>query len=267
MKWPLLVLLLISTASAAEGKKDAITITAVAPLAISPGKATVTLVGVKVDEATAVLVGDAVGATPSTQPATAPSSQPTAHIPLAQIKGRGKVTVPKGAEAAQVGDASVDIELTVPDDTPDGELPLVLTAPSGRSAVVRLLVKRAGEMMDEKEPNNGFRDAQPIEPGKWVRGAISSPGDVDVFRLAGKSGQMLVAEVLAHRRHSLLDSLLVLYDDHGNVLAENDDFNDADSLIRFTLPSDGTYFLSITDANDRGNPGFPYLLAIKFEPR
>jgi hypothetical protein len=269
----LLLILLPSIALAAEKKTDAMTITAVAPLAVSPGRSIVKLVGVKVDKATGVLVGDAclapatqpttqVATGSETQPATLPATQPSADVLSVRLKDKGTVAVPKGAEAAHVGDVSIDVELNVPADMPDGDMPLVLTSPAGRSAVVLLLVKRAASIVDVKNPHNGFRDAQPIELGKWMRGTVESPGDVHVYRLTGKSGQTIVAEVLARRRCSLLDSLLVLYDERGNVLAENDDFNGADSLLRFPLPADGTYFLSLTDADDRGNAGFPYLLSV-----
>lgn len=270
--------LLSGSVLGAEAKKDAPRVTGLAPLAVSPGTTTtVKLVGVKVNQATTVLIGDAALAPapatqPSTAPRTAPATAPATTQPAtsagarAKITGSGKVDVPKGMEAAQVGDASVDVEVVIPPDAPEGELPITLVTPSGATAPVRLLIASSASLADEKEPNNGFREAQPIEPGKRLRGSVQSPGDVDVFRITGRSGQTLLAEVTASRRHSLLDSLLTLYDERGNVLAENDDGADSsDSLLRFTLPSDGVYFLCLTDANDRGNAGFSYLLSVKLE--
>ena len=50
-----------------------------------------------------------------------------------------------------------------------------------------------------------------------------TPQDVDVFRFEGRAGQRVVAEVLAARLGSPVDSFLTVYDAQGRVLAANDD--------------------------------------------
>ena len=90
--------------------------------------------------------------------------------------------------------------------------------------------------------------------------------DVDVFRFSGKAGQVIIAEVKAARLGSALDSTLMLHDEKGQILATSDDQSDTtDSLLRFPLPSDGNYFLTLIDANDKGGAAHPYQLSVHEE--
>jgi hypothetical protein len=92
-----------------------------------------------------------------------------------------------------------------------------------------------------------------------------------VFRIEGRAGDRVIAEVTARRLASPLDSVLELTDAAGKRLAFNDDHEDkadalnthhADSLIRFTLPADGSYFLRLGDAQYEGGPKYAYRLRI-----
>ncbi len=123
----------------------------------------------------------------------------------------------------------------------------------------------------EQEPNDTPDKAQPVTLPMIVNGRIDRPDDVDVFRFQGKRGQEIVAEVLARRLDSPLDSVLTLTDASGRQLAYNDDFDDkgagllthqADSYLRATLPADGTYYLQIADMQHQGGPEYAYRLRI-----
>jgi len=59
-----------------------------------------------------------------------------------------------------------------------------------------------------------------------VNGRIDQPGDVDVFSFEGRAGTEIVAEVMARRLNSPLDSVLRLTDTTGKQIAFNDDFED-----------------------------------------
>ena len=87
---------------------------------------------------------------------------------------------------------------------------------------------------------------------------------MDVFRITAKAGQRLSAKVFAARLGSPLDSLLTLYDEHQRVIAMNDDAGpeSPDSSLSLTLPRDGTYYISLTDAMGNGGAMFPYLLQV-----
>ena len=124
----------------------------------------------------------------------------------------------------------------------------------------------------EREPNNTFAKADEVELPIIVNGRIHEPGDVDVFRLEGEAGQSIVAEVVARRLDSPLDSVLRLCDASGRQIAFNDDRDDkgaglvthhADSYLRATLPSNGTYFVQLWDAQGKGGPEYAYRLHLR----
>jgi hypothetical protein len=104
-----------------------------------------------------------------------------------------------------------------------------------------------------------------------VNGRIERPGDWDVFRFEGRADDEVVAEVYARRLDSPLDSVLKLTDANGQKLIANDDHEDkgnglvthhADSLLRTTLPVNGTYYLHIGDAQYKGGAAYGYRLRI-----
>ncbi len=123
----------------------------------------------------------------------------------------------------------------------------------------------------EKEPNNKQAGAQKVTLPVIVNGRIDKPGDCDVFRFEGRTGDELVAEVYARRLNSPLDSVLKLTDANGHSLMTNDDHEDkgagltthhADSLLSITLPANGTYYLHIGDAQTKGGQAYGYRLRI-----
>jgi hypothetical protein len=123
----------------------------------------------------------------------------------------------------------------------------------------------------EREPNDATQAAQALTLPMIVNGRIDRPGDEDVFRFEGRAGQEVIAEVNARRLESPLDSVLELLDAAGGRLAFNDDHEDpsddqkthhADSLIRFSLPADGTYYVRLGDAQRHGGPEYAYRLRL-----
>ena len=123
----------------------------------------------------------------------------------------------------------------------------------------------------EREPNDLPETAQQVTLPTIVNGRIDPPGDWDVFRFEGRAGEQIVAEVLARRLDSPLDSVLRLTDAAGRQLAINDDYEDkgagllthqADSLLRVTLPAGGTYYLHLGDVQHKGGPEYAYRLRI-----
>jgi hypothetical protein len=244
-----------------KAKESAPKVTAVSPLAVTAGTTRITILGVKVDQARSILFGEA-DANATTQPANSVDDKVSGGGPTARIIDRDKVEVPRGMDAGEVGNTLLTVELVVPKNWPEGELPLLLVMADGTPLTFKLLVMKSATLVDEKESSIGFQEAQTVQSGQWIRGTVRSAGEVAVFRITGKKGQTLVAEVIAHRRRSLLDSLLTLYDANRNIVAENDDANDTDSLVRRVLPADGDYFLALTDATGHGGPGYPYLLSM-----
>jgi hypothetical protein len=182
------------------------------------------------------------------------------------IKSKGKAEVPKEMDAKKVGDTQIEAELRLPEDAPLGTNTFILVSPDGASKPVLFLVVPAKSLVVEKEPNNSFREGQPLELGKTIQGSIGEAKEVDVFKLNCKAGQTIVAQVQAAALGSTLDSILTFYDEHGHQLAASDDSeNGSDSLLRVKIPKDGNYLLSLIDANDKGGATYVYLLTVREE--
>jgi hypothetical protein len=123
----------------------------------------------------------------------------------------------------------------------------------------------------EKRESAGAGNARRIKLPQIVNGRIERPGDVHFFRIDGKAGEEMVAEVEARRLGSPLDSALTLTDAHGKQLAFNDDFEDkgeallthqADSRLIYRFPAKGAYYLQLADTEQNGGPDFTYRLRI-----
>jgi hypothetical protein len=214
------------------------------PLGVPAGPtARVTLRGVRLDGATEV----------------------RCHHPKVRVKllDSKKVGLGPREMVETVGDETVDVEVTIPDDAPPEAVALSVITPAGESPPHKLMVDDA-QVVAEKEPNDGFRDAQTITLPATVAGAIQTPQDVDVFKFEGKAGQRITCEVLANRLGSPLDASLTLYDAAGAVLAVADDRpGSRDPVLTYALPKNGIYYLGVIDADDRGGPSHVYRLLVR----
>lgn len=186
----------------------------------------------------------------------------------AKIVGQSNAAVPNMLKAEKVGDRQLDLELVVPAAAGEagraGEVELVVVTPKGESAPYKLAVGGEFPIVDDKEPNDGFAQGQPIAVPSIVSGAIHEARNVDVFAVEGKAGQKIVVEVIAARRGSALDAVLTLYDARGTVIAQNDDQpGTADARLETTLAASGRYLVVLQDANDLGGATHPYRLVVR----
>jgi hypothetical protein len=108
--------------------------------------------------------------------------------------------------------------------------------------------------INEVEPNTTPTQAQRINPPVVVSGNISIPSisyDDDYYQFTGTKGDVLTALVSTASLSSSMDSVLYLLSSDGRtILAQNDEnglFFSHDSFIQVILPSDGTYYLVVTD--------------------
>jgi hypothetical protein len=117
--------------------------------------------------------------------------------------------------------------------------------------------------------------AQQVSLPVMVNGKIDVPGHAGVFKFSGRAGETVVAETMARRLGSPLDSVITLTSPSGKVLAVNDDYKDkgfglvtdqADSYVTATLPAAGTYVVTVSDAAGKGGPDYGYRLRLS-EPQ
>ena len=195
----------------------------------------------------------------------------TSIFPLGCCPGPGRFVAVKGWNLS-----AERLLLNAPVDTPDG----VLRKPLGRGKTASNPVTYAVNALHataESEPNDTTAEPQRVRLPRILDGRMDRPGDVDVFQFEGKAGAEIVAEVLARRLNSPLDSLLRLLDAQGAVLAWNDDHeqkegylhtemgvltHSADSYLRARLPADGNYCIQVTDAQGQGGDDCAYCLRI-----
>ncbi len=228
----------------AQEKKDPARITGVVPLEVSPGaEVTLKLRGLKLDGATEVRLPSAPGV-------------------KVELKEKKKADLPNGVEAKVAGDTQCEAVVKLPADLAVGMLAVEVVMPD---AVLKteLRVMPADALAEEKEPNNGFREAQELSPGKCMRGKIREDKDVDVFAFTARKGQRMAIEVLAARATSMLDPLVTLYDEGGRVLKMVDDSQGRDPVFVFEAPADGRFLLAIQDTGDRGGSWHAYQLTVK----
>ncbi len=128
----------------------------------------------------------------------------------------------------------------------------------------------------EAEPNNEPAAAQVLKPPLIVNGRIDEPGDMDIYRFEGRAGGKVILETQARRLNSPVDSQILLTDAAGQQIGFNDDTEDrgdgltthhADSRLLVTLPTDGTYFVHVSDTQKQGGPAYAYRLRISARRR
>ena len=170
-----------------------------------------------------------------------------------------------GFDAAKVGDQKLVVEFVAPAAAaPSFEI--VVTSALGDSAPHPVAVVPAGRLVAEKEPDNGFRDAQEVRPGQTIRGLIADPNDVDVFAISVEAGRTLRAEVRAERLGGTLDGSLTLYSDKGQILATNDDSVGRDPVLQFRATVSGRYLIALSSVTEKAAATHAYLLEATLTP-
>lgn len=138
----------------------------------------------------------------------------------------------------------------------------------GESVRFPLQVDLLNDVFDE-EPNNTIATSQEVTTRVNIHGRIDTPGDEDVYFIKGQG--KLVAEILARRQGSPLDSQLTLKDINGKEIAFNDDNEDksqglqthhSDSVLEAFIPSSGAY-LHVSDTQHNGGKDFVYRLSLR----
>lgn len=245
---PLLPLLLLSPFLFAQDKKpsekqEPPRVLYPMPLAVAPGaKAKVILRGQRLDAVTDVKAS-------------------AGTVKLVGKTGR-KAGVPNNYPAKKLGDTEVEFELELPKDFTGDVVELTAVSPGGSSEPYKLTVSKGD--VAEKEPNDGFKEAQALTLPVTVAGTIGREKDTDVYQFTGKAGQSVTVDVIAAKLGAPTDALISLYNADRRVLATADDTDGhPDPSLTVKLPKDGVYYVSVLEANDLGGPQFGYRLRIK----
>ncbi|MCX7665529.1 MAG: hypothetical protein N2112_08290 [Gemmataceae bacterium] len=219
------------------------------PLAIEVGKANKVIVrGLRLEKLTNIIIHD---------------PKCTGRV----LSTGKKVGLPNNQMKVEVvGDCEAEIEITLPKDFVGGTVAFSLSNADGEGTRAVCLVKDEAPIVAEKEPNDGFKQAQKLEVGQVVEGAISRGQDVDVYQISLSGKKTYLFNLQALRAGSPLDPILTLHDTQGRTIETGEPSSlDRDPWIRFTPKQDTLVYLSVQDAHDQGAPFFLYRLAITAE--
>jgi WD40 repeat protein len=195
------------------------------------GKLKVTLTGIGVGRATAVLLPE-----PGVTATILPAKQPDAN--------------------------RLEVELAIAPDARVGPHAVGVATPLGVPGFQRFDVVADPEVA-EREPNDqlpsGDRQGTFIPLPATLLGTIDRPGDVDRFRFEARAGQDLVFRVVAGSMRSMLRPVLTLSDAGGRVVAQAEAGRTGagggmEPVLAYTARADGPMTLEVADA-DLGGSG------------
>ena len=181
--------------------------------------------------------------------------------PVIKIKSKGAAPGADKISSEKIGNTQLEVEITLPTDAPLKATSMLAVGPNGTSEARQILILDPSKTIKEKEPNDGFSQAQEITSGQTVTGVLSPNQRNDIFRFNGQAGKKIRVEAQAIRFGSPLDPFLLLHDANGQLLAETQNGLElTDPVLEFTLRQDGPYFLTIRDTRDIASPVHAYVL-------
>ena len=193
-------------------------------------------------------------------------------------------TKPKAAPHAGRGTPGTPFrfEADVPANQPLGIYEFRVATKTAVSSASHLLVTDLPVVNESKAENGMPATAQKVSFPVAICGMCERAEDVDYYQFTGTAGQEITVNLYAQRVtkavHSmqsggsgasvmyLMDSILTLRGENGQVLAENDNFVGGDSFLTYQLPNDGRYFLEVRDTRYIGNPKYVYCVEISDRP-
>ena len=126
--------------------------------------------------------------------------------------------------------------------------------------------------VDETEPNNTFEEAYQIQPDAAAICQLTlwPPGDLDYYSFAVKSGTFY--NINTSKLSPGLDTVLKIYNQNGEPIAENDDFSsvpgDLSSQVIVRANNTGLYFARVTNKSpaDAANKTYCVMVDAMDEP-
>lgn len=189
----------------------------------------------------------------------------TAKPPLVVKMGEIKDTDAETAKARGGAKKQVAVEVSAPADCPPDVYDLILVHEGDQKPTARIaIVAPAGTELEVKRPNATFAQAMPL-PAEAASVAVTGalPGDTaDLFRFEAHAGETWEIIVLAGRAGSPLDPIVRVRDARRIPLALAAGDEKKDRRLTFRAPTDGVYFLELTDAENRGGPTYVYRLTL-----
>lgn len=191
----------------------------------------------------------------------------TSIFPLGAPHGEKPVSVKISGKNISVNSINIDVN-------EDEDAPLVRLISVKENGLIsnRILfpISNLPEVFENAENNQRDKAMKVVMP-VIVNGRIQSPGEKDFFSFEGKKDQCVSIDVQARRLGTPLDSHIILFNNRGEKLAENDDIKDkgegmithqADSGLIHKLPDDGIYTVGICDTQGKCGDEYAYRLRV-----
>lgn len=108
------------------------------------------------------------------------------------------------------------------------------------------LPKKASEFIKvEKEPNNTFDQASPLQPGYEMQGSFSTDNDVDIYSFHIDSP----SRIQINLKNLPREYNMFVYDQNKQIIASSirTGFDEGHSIIK--IPSPGIYYIKLTIGN------------------
>lgn len=147
----------------------------------------------------------------------------------------------------------VTVELNVPPDTPIGPVRFRLLTPLGTTPEGRFLIEPYIGESPDMEPNDTPDQAVETFLPAILTGAISKPGDIDLFKIHVGSGDQVVFYNEAMLIGSTLQPDVSLLNEDQTVLKEFGTDGGKDALwFSWRFDKAGTYYIRVADADQSG---------------
>src|SRR5262245_36645999 len=196
------------------------------------------------------------------------------------FEGRGvsaEVVPPKDAPKADPKSPvpaapSLKLKVTVAADANPGVREFRIATRHGISSLGQLVVVDAPVVLEQPGINTAEK-ARAVPVPCVACGRVEALENVDYYKFAAKTGQVLSFEVFCARIQDKIhdlqkhaDPLVVVYDAAGKELAASDDTFFADPVLTFPVPKDGEYRVAVRDAKYDGDPRWAYALTVTDQP-
>jgi hypothetical protein len=146
------------------------------------------------------------------------------------------------------------LEVTVANDVKPGIHRFRIQTPLGTSNMAVMAIGSLPEInTTDKWSKGSVAQPEHVDLPATLIGTIAAPGDAHDYQFEGKAGEELVFQVVASQLGSELESLLILRDSSGKILAQaGENENSPDAVLSYKLPEQGAYTMSITDREKGG---------------
>ncbi len=183
---------------------------------------------------------------------------------IPEVKG-----TPAAKDKPEVKTIPAKFKVTCAADVPPGQYDVRFVGKLGISNPRTFTVGDITEFI-ETEPNNERKEANRVELNTSINGRINASEDVDFFVFKAKQGQRVIVECEAWRIDSKMDGVMWLYNSDGKLMASSQDEDISsekrDPFFDFDAPTDGDYYIKITDFTYNGGNGFFYRLKVSTLP-